>query len=268
MRSSIRLGLGSSTTALASFLFVAALASPALADEPTPNAAPPAGTALEPLPPPPPSSALPPSAPPPGAPPAEAAPAPDALPSWAGPPAAPATRAESPPDVPEREVDTRRAEGIRLGLDLGFARAFSGSEDWLNAGTPTLLPIGASISFRTSPSLLLGFHGYAALASRDDCISADSCRARAYAFGGHIETPLSRGHVVHPLASLRGRTTRSSTRAERPSTPRATCIAAPSTSSISASAATSSSTAGPRAGRRASVRSPASSAACSPTRAA
>lgn len=198
MRSSIRLGLGSSTTALASFLFVAALASPALADEPTPNAAPPAGTALEPLPPPPPSSALPPSAPPPGAPPAEAAPAPDALPSWAGPPAAPATRAESPPDVPEREVDTRRAEGIRLGLDLGFARAFSGSEDWLNAGTPTLLPIGASISFRTSPSLLLGFHGYAALASRDDCISADSCRARAYAFGGHIETPLSRGTSFIP----------------------------------------------------------------------
>jgi hypothetical protein len=101
-------------------------------------------------------------------------------------------------DAPPREADTRRAEGIRLGLELGFQRAFSGAAERLNAGSPTLLPLGVALSFRTSPSLLLGIHGYAALASRDDCISADSCRARAYAFGGHIETPLSKGQSFVP----------------------------------------------------------------------
>jgi hypothetical protein len=121
------------------------------------------------------------------------------LPSWAPPPAPRRERTRGDePDAVEPKADTRRAEGIRLGLDLGFARAFSGSEDRLNAGTPTLLPLGVSLSFRTSPSLLVGIHGYAALASRDDCISADSCRARAYAFGGHIETPLSRGQSFIP----------------------------------------------------------------------
>jgi hypothetical protein len=114
------------------------------------------------------------------------------------PPSSSPTPAEVPPDTGAQNPDTRRAEGIRLGLELGFARAFSGSEDRLNAGSPTLLPLGVSLSFRTSPSLLLGLHGYAALASRDDCISADSCRARAYAFGAHIETPLGRGPSFIP----------------------------------------------------------------------
>jgi len=108
------------------------------------------------------------------------------------------TPADSPADAPTTEGETRRAEGVRLGLELGFARAFDGAPDRLNAGSPTLLPIGADVSFRTSPSLLLGFHGYAALASRDDCISVDSCRARAYGFGGHIESPLSKGKSLVP----------------------------------------------------------------------
>lgn len=198
MRSTVR--LGPSIAAIASLLCVATLAAPSFAQDPAPGGAAPAGT-LEPLPPPPPSSqpaqpAQPPpsAAQPPSQPPAEPT---DGLPSWAPPPMPP-SRAETPPDSAEPPADTRRAEGIRLGLDLGFERAFSGAEDRLNAGTPTLLPLGVSLSFRTSPSILLGVHGYAALASRDDCISADSCRARAYAFGAHIETPLSRGQSFIP----------------------------------------------------------------------
>lgn len=194
MRSPVRFG------SLATFAAALLVAAPSFADEPAPAApaAPPATPAA-------PASApeaLPPSTPPAATttPPAAEPAAPDALPSWAPPPHPRATgpAADAPADEPKEEGDTRRAEGIRLGLDLGFARGFSGSEDRLNAGTPTLLPLGVSLSFRTSPSLLLGIHGYAALASRDDCISADSCRARAYAFGGHIETPLSRGKSFIP----------------------------------------------------------------------
>ena len=114
------------------------------------------------------------------------------------PPSTSPTTGDVPPDADARGPDTRRAEGIRLGLELGYARAFSGSEDRLNAGSPSLIPLGVSLSFRTSPSLLLGLHGYAALASRDDCIGVDSCRARAYAFGAHIETPLGRGPSFIP----------------------------------------------------------------------
>jgi hypothetical protein len=108
------------------------------------------------------------------------------------------TPSDEPADPPLKEGDTRRAEGIRLGLELGFERAFDGAVDRLNAGSPTLLPVGADVSFRTSPSVLLGFHGFAALASRDDCISVDSCKARAYGFGAHIESPLGKGTSVIP----------------------------------------------------------------------
>ena len=202
MRSSIRLSPTTATISLPILAGAATLAAlllvggPSFADPVAPATS---GTALEPLPPPPPSS-TPPTASPASTPAAPAAESPDALPSWAPPlaPRAPAGADTPSADKPEPAADTRRAEGVRLGLDLGFERAFSGAEDRLNAGTPTLLPLGVSLSFRTSPSLLLGLHGYAALGSRDDCISADSCRARAYAFGGHIETPLSRGQSFIP----------------------------------------------------------------------
>lgn len=132
---------------------------------------------------------------------APAAPA-DAPPEPAAPVApiasAPAITPDTPADAPAIGADTRRGEGIRLGLELGFQRAFSGATDRLNAGSPSLIPLGAELSFRTSPSLLLGFHGYAALASRDDCIAADSCRARGYGFGGHVEHPLGRGRSFVP----------------------------------------------------------------------
>lgn len=82
---------------------------------------------------------------------------------------------------------------MRLGLDLGVMRAFSGNDDRLNAGSPTVLPIGIDVSFRTSKTFAAGFDAYAGLASRDDCISSDSCRARAYRIGGHVEGMLARG---------------------------------------------------------------------------
>ncbi|MEA2751914.1 MAG: hypothetical protein QOI41_6057 [Myxococcales bacterium] len=184
-----------SLAALASVLLAAGSAR---ADEPAPA---PSGTAATPppadaapaaAPATPAPAALPPVAPPPIAAPAPVAPAPSQLSTSSS------TPSDAPADAPAREGDTRRAEGIRLGLELGFARAFDGAVDRLNAGSPTLLPIGADVSFRTSPSLLLGFHGYAALASRDDCISVDSCKARAYGFGGHIESPLGKGTSLIP----------------------------------------------------------------------
>jgi hypothetical protein len=106
--------------------------------------------------------------------------------------------ADRPAGAGAENGDPRRAEGVRLALDLGFERAIDGANDRLNAGTPTLLPLGVDVSFRTSPAMLVGFHGYAALASRDDCIKVDSCRARAYGFGGHIEHPFSRSTKLVP----------------------------------------------------------------------
>ncbi|HSO35609.1 MAG TPA: hypothetical protein VLT33_23935, partial [Labilithrix sp.] len=137
-------------------------------------------------------------APAPVDPPAVAAPAPAAeAPAPAAPePAAPVALAPplQEPDKPAPPTDeASRDGGLRLGLDLGFARAFDGAQDRLNSGTPTLLPLGADLSFRTSKTFLVGAHGYAALASRDDCISADSCRARGYGFGAHVEGMLARG---------------------------------------------------------------------------
>ena len=174
MRSSIRL-----VTRLATLASLLLAAAPALADEPATLEAPPP----PPPPPPPPATTEPAEAPslePPARPAAPASPAPATAPE--------ADRAGGSADEASRDG------GIRLGLDLGFARAFDGATDRLNFGTPTLLPIGADVSFRTSKTFLIGAHGYAALASRDDCISADSCRARAYGFGAHVEGMLARGH--------------------------------------------------------------------------
>jgi hypothetical protein len=142
----------------------------------------------------------------PAADPAPALPVPSAPPATEAPPATPAPEArysESGADggteAEHTSRDPRRAEGVRLALDLGLERAIGSSGDRLNSGTPTLLPLGADVSFRTGPYLLLGFHGYAALASRDDCISGvDSCRARAYGFGVHAENSLGRGHSFQP----------------------------------------------------------------------
>ncbi|MBX3190936.1 MAG: hypothetical protein KF819_28330 [Labilithrix sp.] len=133
----------------------------------------------------------------------QAEPEPPPAPEAAPPPAAPSPRAQpapvEPPDderdeeiEPERAPQKLRSEGMRLGLEAGFYRAFAGDFDRLNAGSPSLIPVGADVSFHTSPTLLLGFHGHLALASRDDCLSADRCRGRAYALGAHIETLLSK----------------------------------------------------------------------------
>jgi hypothetical protein len=145
--------------------------------------------------------AAPPTAPPAAPPAAPAQPAPDPASEPAPavlPPSAPPSNADRPATGDSEEGPTRPSEGIRLGLDLGFQRAFSGAEDRLNAGSPSLIPLGVDISWHTSPKLVFGFHGYAALASRDDCIEADSCRARGYGFGGHVETTLGSGRKFVP----------------------------------------------------------------------
>jgi hypothetical protein len=171
---------GPASLALVASLLLAA--APAMADEPS-TGEPPATPAA-------PAGA--PSEPPPSSP-------PDALPSWAPPPAvvAPSAPSEAAPAGAEAPVGTdggpSRAEGLRLGLELGMQRAFSGEADRLNAGSPTLLPIGVDVGFRTSKTFLVGLHGYAAMASRNDCLSNDSCRGRAYSFGGHVEGMLARG---------------------------------------------------------------------------
>ena len=172
MRSSVR--LVTQLAALTSFLLATA---PALADEPAPPS----------------TTDAPSTTPPSPAPEAPDAPAPlPPTPSMEQAPLPPAPSME--PIKPFRIHDeASRDGGIRLGLDLGFQRAFDGASDRLNNASPTLLPIGADLSFRTSKTFMVGAHGYAALASRDDCISADSCRARAYSFGAHVEGMLARG---------------------------------------------------------------------------
>ena len=102
----------------------------------------------------------------------------------------PSEPAASEPDV--ASVDsTYRDHGLRLGLDLAFQRSLGGGDSRANLNTPSLIPLGADLSLRTSSSFLIGLHGFLALASRDDCTDADSCRARAYGFGAHIEgTPI------------------------------------------------------------------------------
>ncbi len=174
--------------ALASLL-VLALPTSAFAQDPAPATPP----DLPPAAPTAPAAPTTPATPAPAAPPSDAPAAPGAPTATPLPPSAP-PGSDRPSGSAEGDADAPREEGIRLGLDLGFMRAFSGSEDRLNDGSPSLIPIGVDISFRTTPTILWGIHGYAALASRDDCISADSCRARAYAFGGHVETTLGSGH--------------------------------------------------------------------------
>jgi hypothetical protein len=170
--------------ALASILLVTA---PALADETGASTDPPAEPLPEPAAEPAPSPTLPPSTPPEPI---------TRAPSTAWPTA---DEADEPATSAARDRDARRGEGLRLGLDLGFQRAFDGAVDRQNAGTPTLLPLGLDVSLRTSAALLVGVHGYAALASRDDCLSEhDSCRARAYGLGAHLETALGRGDSYVP----------------------------------------------------------------------
>jgi hypothetical protein len=175
MRSPNRLALRLSTVAA-----IVLAASPSFARDEVVNPAPPAD----------PAAAAP--SDPAAATPAAAHPA--TLPPASPPPA----NADRPNEGAAAEAPLRRSEGIRLGIDLGFQRAFSGAPDSLHAGSPSLLPIGLDVSFHTSPKLLFGFHGYAAIASRDDCISADSCRARGYGFGGHVETTLGNGRSFVP----------------------------------------------------------------------
>src|SRR5688500_7134879 len=93
-------------------------------------------------------------------------------------PTAPAqpTQAAPPPPPPEGP----RSEGMRLGLDLGFWRSSGEEPTRLNAGSPSLIPLGADVSWRTSRRVLLGVHGHAALASRDDCLGDTDCTGRGY----------------------------------------------------------------------------------------
>jgi len=124
-----------------------------------------------------------------------AAPAPvDASPTSEAPTAPPDGEASAPSPPPARS----RGEGFRLGLELGYQRAVDGNPDRLHAGSPSVLPLGVHVSYRTSAAVLLGVHASVGLASRDDCISRDSCRARAYAVGAHIETALGKGTSVVP----------------------------------------------------------------------
>lgn len=100
------------------------------------------------------------------------------------------TRPEAEPAV--------RSEGMRLGLDLGFARASGEAVDRLNQGSPSLVPLGADLSFRTSAKVLLGVHGMVGLASRSDCLGDTDCTARAYALGAHVEAAFSAGKTFVP----------------------------------------------------------------------
>jgi hypothetical protein len=92
---------------------------------------------------------------------------------------------KAPPPPPPTE--TFRSEGMRLALDLGFWRSSGTDPGRTNAGSPSLIPIGAAVSWHTSRRVLLGVHGHAGLASRDDCLGDTSCTGRGYGLGAHIE---------------------------------------------------------------------------------
>lgn len=85
------------------------------------------------------------------------------------------------------QEEAPRSEGMRLSLDLGFWRALGTATDRTNAGSPSLIPIGADVSWRTSQRVLLGAHGHVGLASRDDCLGDTGCTGRGYGLGVHAE---------------------------------------------------------------------------------
>ena len=68
----------------------------------------------------------------------------------------------------------------------------------MNAGSPSLIPIGADVSWRTSKKVLLGVHGHAGLASRNDCLGDTSCTGRGYGLGGHIEVAFTSTGIFIP----------------------------------------------------------------------
>ena len=96
-----------------------------------------------------------------------------------------------PPDAP-------RKEGMRAGLDLGFWRAGGDASDRTNAGSPSLIPLGADVSWRTSARVLLGVHGHLALASRDDCLGDGECTGRGYGLGAHVEMAFATSRWLAP----------------------------------------------------------------------
>lgn len=106
--------------------------------------------------------------------------------------APPASESEPSPQA------TARASGMRLALDLSFARAAGDLAGRLNAGSPSLIPIGADVSWRTSKKFLLGLHGFAALASRDNCLGDTGCTAQDYGLGAHFEHAFTVGTTFVP----------------------------------------------------------------------
>ncbi len=93
-----------------------------------------------------------------------------------------------------------REDGWVLGLDFAFAREVGDAVDRLNAGSPTILPIGISGSTRLSQRLMVGLHGHGGLASREDCSTSgdNNCTARTWGLGAHIETAIGGGATVVP----------------------------------------------------------------------
>lgn len=110
-------------------------------------------------------------------------------------------RADEPDSRTEPDVKTEpapRTDGMRIGLDLSFARSSGESVDRLNQGSPSLIPLGADVSFRTSAKVLLGFHGHVGLASRSDCLGDTECTARGYGLGTHVEAAFRAGGTFVP----------------------------------------------------------------------
>lgn len=87
---------------------------------------------------------------------------------------------------------------MRLALDLSFWRASGEDSSRVNAGSPSLVPVGADASWRTSRRVLLGVHGHAGLASRDDCLGETSCTGRGYGLGAHVELAFGSSRLFIP----------------------------------------------------------------------
>lgn len=183
---------------------IASFASSAAAQDQPPPAQPPAAPPSAPADPlPPPANAPPPAdpnAPPPAPTDAQPAPLPPQTPPSVDPSSPLPPGADTARPSGEEPLETTRDSGIRLGIDFGYTRAASAQPGRFSEGSPSLLPLGIDIAARTSPTFLVGGHAYAALASRNDCLTSDSCRARAYGIGPHIEVAFSK----NPKASFIG----------------------------------------------------------------
>ena len=108
--------------------------------------------------------------------------------------------APTPKPAPKEDTSATpavvRDEGMRLALELGFWSASGEDPARMNAGSPSLIPLGADVSWHTSRRVLLGFHGHAARVGLELQQQWLVGQSPVHAQRGHVHGLLHRGHHV------------------------------------------------------------------------